>query len=112
MAYSEELAEKIRKAFGDRKGIAEIRMFGGLCFTVNGHMTAGVMGDTMMLRVGPEQHQRVLKLKHARVMDFTGKPMKGMVYVEPAGCATVAKIKPWLRRALDFVETLPPRAKK
>jgi TfoX/Sxy family transcriptional regulator of competence genes len=79
MAFDEKLGERIRKALGNRKGVGERKMFGGLCFTVNGHMVAGVVGDRLMLRVGPDQHEAALKLKHAQPMDFTGKPMKGMV---------------------------------
>lgn len=109
MAYNEELADKVRKSFGKQKGLAERKMFGGLCFTVNGHMAAGVVDDKLMLRVGPEQHEKVLSLKHAEPMDFTGRPMKGMVYVAPEGCNTATKIKPWLKRALSFVESLPPK---
>jgi TfoX/Sxy family transcriptional regulator of competence genes len=111
MAYDEELADRIRRAFGDRQGLAERKMFGGLCFTVNGHMAAGVVDDKLMLRVGPDQYEKVLALKHAAPMDFTGKPMKGMVYVDPAGCGTVTKVKPWVKRALTFVESLPPKKK-
>ncbi|MBZ0135394.1 MAG: TfoX/Sxy family protein [Planctomycetes bacterium] len=109
MAYNEDLAERVRKSFGKRKGLAERKMFGGLCFTVNGHMAAGVVDDKLMLRVGPEQYEGVLKLKHAQPMDFTGKPMKGMVYVACEGCKTATQIKPWLKRALSFVESLPPK---
>lgn len=78
MAYDKALAERTRQAFGNQEGLAEIKMFGGLCFTVRGHMAAGVMDDKLMLRVGPEQYEKTLKLKHAKPMTFTGKPMKGI----------------------------------
>jgi len=109
MSYDEKLSERLRAALKGTKGLAERKMFGGLCFTVDGHMVCGVVDDKLMLRVGPEQHEAVLKLKHARPMDFTGKPMKGMVYVASEGCTTAAKVKPWVKRALDFVKTLPPK---
>jgi TfoX/Sxy family transcriptional regulator of competence genes len=109
MAFDEKLGERIRKALGKRKGVGERKMFGGLCFTFNGHMVAGVVGDRLMLRVGPDQHEAALKLKHAQPMDFNGKPMKGMVYVAPEGCRTPGEVKPWITRALKFVEALPPK---
>jgi TfoX/Sxy family transcriptional regulator of competence genes len=109
MAYDEQLAERARAALKGTKGLAERKMFGGLCFTVNGNMVAGVVDKKLMLRVGPENHEAVLKLKHAQPMDFTGKPMKGMVYVAPEGCKTPAAVKTWLKRALAFAKTLPAK---
>jgi TfoX/Sxy family transcriptional regulator of competence genes len=106
MAYDEELAQRARAALKGTKGLAERKMFGGLCFTINGNMVAGVVDNRLMLRVGPENHEATLKLKHAKPMDFTGRPMKGMVYVEPDGCKTPAAVKPWIKRALEFATTL------
>jgi hypothetical protein len=65
--------------------------------------------NRLMLRVGPENHEATLKLKHAQPMDFTGRSMKGMVYVESAGCATTAAVKVWVKRALEFTVALPPK---
>ena len=112
MAYSEELAERIRASIGKRKGVGEIKMFGGLCFTLNGNMACGVMGDSMMVRIGADQYEAALKLKHAKPMDFTGREIKGMVYVTNEGCRTAAQVKPWVERALKFVEPLPPKKPK
>lgn len=109
MAYDEKLADRARSALKGVKGLAERKMFGGLCFTVQGNMVCGVVDDKLMLRVGADNHEATLKMKHAQPMDFTGKPMKGMVYVAPAGCKTAAAVKPWVKRALDFVKGLPPK---
>ncbi len=79
MAYDEGLAQRIREALDDRPGIAERKMFGGLCFTLNGNMACGVTGDELMVRVGPDKHAEALERPHARKMDFTGRPMKGLV---------------------------------
>lgn len=109
MAYDEKLADRARSALKGVKGLAERKMFGGLCFTVQGNMACGIVGDKLMLRVGADNYESTLKLKHAQPMDFTGKPMKGMVYVAPAGCKTAAAVKPWVKRALEFVKGLPPK---
>ncbi len=74
MAYDEGLAQRIRKALDDRPGIAERKMFGGLCFGLNGNMACGVTGDELMVRVGPDGHADALKRPHACKRDFTGRP--------------------------------------
>ena len=109
MAYDEGLAERLREVFGGRRGVTEKRMFGGIAFMVNGYMTVGIVGDTLMARVGPEQYQAALRMEHVREMDFTGKPMKGYVYVAPAGFDAQADLEAWVERCLQFVGTLPPK---
>ncbi len=109
MAYDENLAERIRPLLRDQDEVYERKMFGGLAFMVNGHMCCGVNQDTLMLRVGPEAHEEVLALEHARPMDFTGRPMKGMVYVEPEGFASDPELASWIDHALAFVTSLPPK---
>lgn len=83
MAYDEGLAQRLREHFADRRGLAEKKMFGGLAFMFRGHMLIGISGEVLMARVGPEQYDSALNHPHARAMDFTGKPMKGFVYVDP-----------------------------
>jgi TfoX/Sxy family transcriptional regulator of competence genes len=112
MAYSEALADRIRTALGPDRRVTEIKMFGGLCLMVRGHMTCGVIGDELMLRVGRDLYESTLKKRHARPMDFTGKPMPGMIYVSAKGCETSRAVKAWVDRALEFNETLPPKTKK
>jgi TfoX/Sxy family transcriptional regulator of competence genes len=105
MAFDEQLAKKLRKALGKTRA-EEKHMFGGLCMMVRGHMACGIVGEKLMVRVGPENYEAALRMPHAEPMTFTGKPMKGMVYVKPEGCKTAAKIVPWLRLALVFNATL------
>jgi TfoX/Sxy family transcriptional regulator of competence genes len=112
MAYDEVLAARIGRTLGERCAYEERRMFGGLAFMVGGHMCCGIIGDDIMVRVGPEQFPRAVALPHARVMDFTGRPSTGMVYVAPAGFSTARSLDAWIGRALSFVFTLPPRAPK
>lgn len=109
MAYDEKLAERVRKVLKRRKGISEKKMFGGICLLLNGNMVGGVVNDDLMVRVGPDGYEDALKQKHARPMDFTGKPLKGMVYVGPEGIAEDADLKSWLERGLKFARTLPAK---
>lgn len=109
MAYDEGLAQRIRETLGGRSDLVEKRMFGGLAFTVSGHMCCGVLGETLMARVGPDQHATALKEPHAREMDFTGRAMKGFVYVDPEGIESDCDLRVWLERCAGFVASLPPK---
>jgi len=84
-------------------------MFGGLCFTVGGHMCCGVAGHDLVVRVGPAKLTEALAEPHARPMDFTGRPLKGFVYVGPAGCRRPTDLARWIRRALSFASSLPAK---
>ena len=75
MAFDEELATRIRRHLEGRDFV-ERRMFGGLAFMVNGHMACGIIKDQLMVRVGPDAYDTVLRLTHAHQMQFTGKPMR------------------------------------
>ena len=110
MAFSEPLADRIRVALARRRGVSEKRMFGGVAFLVNGHMFCGVNKDDLVVRVGPDAWARALSKKHARPMDFTGKPLNGYVYVGPLGVRTAASLKVWLEHGLRFARTLPPKS--
>ena len=110
MAFDEPLAERIRATLSRRRGVTEKEMFGGVAFLVNGHMFCGVNKDDLVVRVGPDAWARALSKKHARPMDFTGRPLSGYVYVAPPGVRTSASLKAWLDQGLRFARTLPPRA--
>lgn len=114
MAFDEGLAERIRTALESRKDVVEKRMFGGLAFMVNGHMCCGIVKHDLMLRVGPSRQQEMLEKPHAREMDFTGRPLKGMIYVSPEGFRTDAALRSWIGVAVDFVTSpeLPPKPAK
>jgi TfoX/Sxy family transcriptional regulator of competence genes len=109
MAYDEALAQRIRATLQGRDGLTERKMFGGLCLMLNGNMFAGVMNDELMLRVGAETFDELLARPGARPMDFTGRPMKGYLYVKPSAFVEEAGLEDWLAQALTFVETLPPK---
>ena len=109
MAYDERLATRVRAVLKGRRGVTERRMFGGLAFLVGGHLTCGVLHDTLVLRLGSAAAARALERRHTRPMDFTGRALAGMVYVDPPGHRRDADLRAWLARAMRFVRTLPPR---
>lgn len=109
MAIDEAVARRVRDALGKTQGVVEKRMFGGIAFMVRGNMCCGVIGDRLMLRVGPEAYDTALSRPHAKPMDFTGRPMKGMIYVEPEGFASPVDLKKWIGRALEFSLSLPAK---
>lgn len=107
MAYDEGLAQRVREALEGTPGITERKMFGGLAFLLDGKMFVGISGAKLMARVGAERYQDALTLPHVHEMDFTGKPMKGYVYVDPAGLAEDRALKAWVSWCAGFVDRLP-----
>lgn len=112
MAYSEALAQRVRKALDRRKDLREIRMFGGLCFTLRGHMCCGVLGDDLVVRLDPEEWAAAQQEPHVRPMDFTGKPLQGFLYVGKAATRTPSGLKAWIDRAAVFAQSLPPKKQR
>jgi TfoX/Sxy family transcriptional regulator of competence genes len=109
MAYDEDLAGRLRDTLKRRRGVKEKKMFGGLAFMVHGNMCVGIVGEDLMVRVGPDATADALKRKHARPMDFTGKPLKGMVYVGPKGIRREQDLRSWVELGLKFAKTLPKK---
>ncbi|MBX7198756.1 MAG: TfoX/Sxy family protein [Rhodospirillaceae bacterium] len=112
MAFDVELASRMREVLAVRNDVTEKKMFGGLCFMVRGHMCCGIARENFMLRVGPDRYEEVLSRRHARPMDFTGRPLKGFVYVAPAGLKAKRDLVRWIGLGLDFVESLPAKTAK
>lgn len=103
MAFDEFLTDRIRKAFLDQHITAEEkRMMGGICFLVDGKMCAGVVKNKLMARIDPVKQDEALKRKGCVEMDFTGKSMKGFVFIEPEGTDMDADLDYWIRLCLDF----------
>ncbi|NQW21954.1 MAG: TfoX/Sxy family protein [SAR202 cluster bacterium] len=107
MPYDEQLAERVRAVFQSEPTYTEKKMFGGICFMVGGNMAVGVTGSDLMVRPGPLNFEAALDLPHARPMDFTGRPMKGFVYVESDGLATDLELTVWVERGAAFARSLP-----
>ena len=112
MAYDEETANRVRQALSKHGDFEEKRMFGGLAFMVRGHMCCGIVGGEIMVRVGADRYAEALAVPHARPMDFTGRPLTGMVYVAPAGFKTATTLDAWVARGLAHVRSLPSRGPK
>lgn len=112
MAYDEGLAEWLQDYFEGRTDVEIKKMFGGLCFMVSDHMCCGIVGDTLMARVGPDNYEECLAKRHAVEMDFTGKAMKGMVYVNPEGLEDDAELESWVGICESFVKSLPLKKPK
>jgi TfoX/Sxy family transcriptional regulator of competence genes len=113
MPFDEKLAARVRDRLEGHPDVnsdlVERKMFGGLAFLVRGHMCCGIVNTELMVRVGPEGYEELLAEPHTRPMDFTGRPLKGMLYVSPAGLSTTRALGAWVDRGLRFVLTLPPK---
>jgi hypothetical protein len=109
MAFDEGLAERVRGLVTKEPELSERKMFGGLCFMSSGNMCFGIVGSELMVRVGPDGYTEALDLPHAREMDFTGRSMRGMVFVGEDGISEDEDLETWLRRGLDYGSSLPPK---
>jgi TfoX/Sxy family transcriptional regulator of competence genes len=108
VAYDEELADRVRAVLADEPSLTERKMFGGLAFMVSGNMACGIVKDELMLRLGAEGAETALGEPHVRQMDFTGRPMTGMVYVGRGGLDDAA-VRSWVERAASFARSLPAK---
>lgn len=104
MAYDEPLAQRIRDGFRGLRDVTECKMFGGLAFMYRNRMCCGVVGKDLVVRVADDEVEAVMRQRHVRPMDFTGKPLTGFVYVSPLGFRTEAALRSWLERGRRFVE--------
>jgi hypothetical protein len=103
MAYDEQLAERVRRCFGAAAVHFEEKcMMGGLCFMVDGKMCVGVEKERLMARIGPDAYEEALRGKGCVPMDFTGRPLRGFVFVNLEGLKTEAELKSWIKLALSF----------
>ena len=112
MSYDEGLAERIREILQDHRKISERKMFGGIDFMTRGYMLVGIVDDVLMARVGREAYEEALTLHHVRLMEFTGKPMNGYVFVDPPGLERDADLTDWIERCHGFVQSLLPKNPK
>ena len=103
MAYDEKLADRVRGALSKQKKVVEEKkMMGGLTFMVNGKMCVGILQDDLMARIDPEVYETALQKTGCREMNFTGKPMKGFVFVDHRGTDQEVDLSFWINLALDF----------
>lgn len=109
MAYDVGLADRVRLILKRRGEFSECRMFGGVAFMINGHMCCGVTKTDLVLRMQPDEVITALRRPHTRPMDFTGKAMKSMIFVDAHGTDCDEALSEWVESALTFVRTLPPK---
>jgi len=103
MAYDEYLADRIKRILETKKvNFEEKKMMGGLCYMVNDKMCAGIIKDMLMARIGPDIYEEALTKKGCQEMDFTKRPMKGYVYVEPEGIDMDSDLEYWIDLCLKF----------
>ncbi|MEW6322562.1 MAG: TfoX/Sxy family protein [Acidobacteriota bacterium] len=112
MAFDETLARRVRAALAGRTDLVEKHMFGGVCFMVRGHMCCGIVGSSLMVRLGAAEADRLADEPHVRPMDFTGTPMRGFLYVDAEGLATPKALGRWVDRSVAFAESQPRKAVK
>lgn len=103
------LSERIRTALSGRKNVSERKMFGGVCFMINGNMCAGTWKDSLLVRLDKSLHKETLAEPHAKPVDMNGRILKGWALVEPPGIESEPKLTAWLERAVDFTESLPAK---
>lgn len=110
MAYDEGLVNRIQAALADIDGVAEMQMFGGWCATVAGNMAVGVLGDDLIVRVGPKLFVDALSEPGVREFDFSGRPMVGWVFVDGAAVRDAEALGSWIDRGVGFAQSLPAKA--
>ena len=112
MAYDEGLAQRIRDALDDQLGVSEKKMFGGIAFMINGNMSVGVVDEKLMVRGGPDTWDEWLSQPGVDKMDFTGRPMKGWIWVHGSVLDDEETIRLWVSRGRDFACSLPAKPEK
>ena len=111
--YNEKLANMVREVLSlDHKKTEEKKMFGGLCFMVNDKMCVGVEKDRLMVRLNPTEVDKVIKKDGVKPMDFTGKVMKGYVFVDDEVLKTKKQLEYWMNLALEYNKIAKPSKKK
>lgn len=111
MPYDEKLAARVRDMLAERSGVKEQKMFGGVGFMLGGNMCCGVHGNELIVRVSPEESDETVSDPHVRLMDLTGKPMRGWLLVSPDGTRTEKALRGWVDRGVRFAGSLPKKTK-
>ena len=109
MAYNQELAQRIIDVLGPLSGLEAKKMFGGMCYLLNGNMLCGVVDERMIVRLGKERQAEGMTRPYTRPFDYTGKAMSGWLMVEPDGWQSEEDLADWVQTCLDYVRTLPPK---
>jgi TfoX/Sxy family transcriptional regulator of competence genes len=109
VTYDEQLADRVREQLSARADVSERKMFGGIAFMVAGNMACGVLGEDLIVRLGDEEGEKAVREDGVRPFDFTGKPMKRIVYVSPERTSDEAGLAEWVEAGADFAASLPAK---
>lgn len=112
MAYNDKIANRIREHLINQPDIDEKEMFGGIAFMINGKMCVGVVKDDLMCRIDPDKNDEVLEKPGCRPMDFTGRPMKGWIFIDEHGMKNKKDLDYWIGLALEFNKKAKKSKKK
>lgn len=109
MAYDEFLADRARQLLKEKSiAFSEKKMMGGLCFMVDDkmcfgmHIDKGTNTSLLMARVGPDNYEKAMKKKHCMEMNFTGRSMRGYVFITEGGIDLDDDLNYWIQMCLDF----------
>jgi hypothetical protein len=108
MAFDEVFADRVQSILSRRSDAVERKMCGGIAFMVSGSMACGAVASDLMVRVGAERYEAALARAHARPMDFTGRPLRGMVYVAAGGLAIESALEAWVAEAVSVATSASP----
>jgi len=108
MVYDDGLAQRIREVLVDEHehSLSEKKMFGGLAFFIRGNMCCGVVKERLMVRVGKENYEESLQQPHVKPMNFTGKPMRGLIYVGEMGIQEDEILEYWVLKGAAYAASL------
>ena len=113
MAYDEELADRVRAELGPLEGLTEQPMFGGLAFLINGNMAVGIVSQGgIMVRVPPEETEKLIRTTTASEVEMRGRPARGWVRVGTNDVRTTRQLRPWVRRGVGYASDLPRKKPK
>jgi TfoX/Sxy family transcriptional regulator of competence genes len=112
MAFDERLADRMREILGPQPDLSEKRMFGGLAFLVAGKMSVGVIGEDLIVRLSPEEAESALAEEGVRPFDFTGRPMKGWVFVGPEVTEDDSNLAEWVEAGVAYASSLPAKQRR
>jgi TfoX/Sxy family transcriptional regulator of competence genes len=109
LAYEANAVDRVRRVLARRRGIAERKMMGALCFMANGKMCCGITGSALMVRVDADAGERLVGKPHIRPLEFAGRRARGFVLIDPPAYRSDTALANWVRQALDFAARLPTK---
>jgi hypothetical protein len=109
MPYDEALADRVRELVSARADVKELKMFGGIGFTIAGNMAIGVINEDLIVRLDPGDAEKALTEDGVREFDFTGRPMKGWIFVSPERTGDDEGLGEWVDAGADYAASLPAK---